>query len=213
MQRELKQMAGSLRDQLVQAGLATSTQAKKAQKQAEAEQRARRQDHSAGSKEGGRKAKKNAGTGTADTPSAQAKARKRAQELNAEKLKRDRELARSRNDKAAQRALRAEIRQIITQNDQRASATADDDVPYNFVHGKKIKRIYIPAAQRDQLSRGALVIVNNDGRYHLVSSAVAAQLRERNPKCIIAAHDDKAPEPGSDDEYYAKFKVPDDMDW
>ena len=71
----------------------------------------------------------------------------------------------------------------------------------------------MPPAQRDQLSRGELVIVNNDGLYHLVPRKVANKIRERDPKRIIAAHDDKPPEPGSDDEYYAKFEIPDDLDW
>jgi uncharacterized protein YaiL (DUF2058 family) len=35
----------------------------------------------------------------------------------------------------------------------------------------------------------------------------------RDPKRIIVANDGKPEEPGPDDEYYAKFKVPDDLDW
>ena len=41
------------------------------------------------------------------------------------------------------------------------------------------------------------------------------QIEERDPRRIIVAHrrDEKPPEPGSDDEFYAKFEVPDDLDW
>lgn len=78
---------------------------------------------------------------------------------------------------------------------------------------RRVKRIYVPAAQRDQISKGKLVIVNNDGKYHLLPKAAAEKVRARDPKRIIVAHDQKAPEPGSDDEYYAQFKVPDDLDW
>jgi hypothetical protein len=214
-------MADSLRDQLVKAGLATTTQAKKAQRQVEADQRARRSGQPAnaekdpqgeGKGKGKGKGKKNSRPAQ-ETQSAQARARQRARELNAQKLERDRSLAAQRNEKAAARALRAEIKQLILKNDQRSSEAKDDDVPYNFVHGKKIKRIYIPKVQREQLSAGSLVIVNNDGRYHLVSREVADKLAERNPKSIIAAHDNSQPEPGSDDEYYQKFNVPDDLDW
>lgn len=214
-------MAGSLRDQLVKAGLATSTQAKKAERQVEAQQRARRSGQSpdAGtdaSKPAGKKLKHRHKGGDKEakaTQTTQAKARERARELNAQKLERDRSLAAQRNEKAAAKALRAEIKQIILDNDQRSSEAKEDDVPYNFIHGKKIKKIYIPSAQRDQLSAGSLVIVNNDGRYHLVSREVADKLAVRNPKCIIAAHDNSKVEPDSDDEYYARFKVPDDLDW
>ena len=105
------------------------------------------------------------------------------------------------------------MRQLIFANDQRSKTAAEDDVPYNFVHNKKIKKIYVPKAQVELLSKGALVIVNNDGNYHLVNREVAEKIRARDPKRIIAAHDSKPPEPGSDDEFYAKFEVPDDLDW
>jgi len=71
----------------------------------------------------------------------------------------------------------------------------------------------VPAAQRDQISSGNLVIVNNDGNYHLLPKAAAEKVRARDPKRIIVEHDGKTPEPDSDDEYYARFKVPDDLDW
>ena len=106
-----------------------------------------------------------------------------------------------------------EVKQIILQNDQRAKETKEDDAPYNFLHGKKIKRIHIPKAQIEQLSTGVLAIVNNDGRYHLVSREVADKLSEKNPKCVIAAHSNEQKEAGPDDDYYAKFQVPDDLDW
>ncbi|MGE0625678.1 MAG: DUF2058 domain-containing protein [Pseudomonadales bacterium] len=191
-------MAESLRDQLVKAGLATASQAKKAEKRLEADRHARRRGKPAADK---------------PTPEAPEAVKARAAKQRAEKREKDRALARATNEKAAAKALRAEIRQLILQNDQRAREARDDDLPYNFVHGKKIKKIHVPKAQLEQLSRGTLVIVNNDGLYHLVSKEVAEKIRARDPRRIIAAHDEKPPEPGSDDEYYAKFQVPDDLDW
>lgn len=196
-------MAGSLKDQLLKAGLVTPDRARKIEREARAEKNARRQ--------GQGKAK---GRDKAPQPTALTEAQQRARQLNAEKAERDRAQMRAIADKAKDKALRAEIRQIIVQNDQRVKTQSDDDVAYNFVHGKRVKRIYVPAAQRDQISRGSLVIVNNDGRYHLLSKKAAEKVRARDPKRIIVAHDpDKAPEPGSDDEYYARFQIPDDLDW
>ena len=204
-------MAESLRDQLVKAGLATANQAKKAERQVSAQQRAARKPDEAAVKANSG-SKKDRHRGKSGKISTQDKVRARARELNAEKLKKDQALAAARNEKAAAKALRAEIKQIILQNDQRSTDGKDDDVPYHFLHGKKIKRIHIPKAQVDALSSGALAIVNNDGRYHLVSAEVADRLREKHPKCVIAAHDErKDAEP--EDEYYARFKVPDDLDW
>jgi len=207
-------MAESLRDQLVKAGLATANQAKKAERQADAEKRANRSasnNDAAGEKQQKSSGKK--GKSRPARPSTQEKVRQRARQQNAEKLEKDRELQKLRNEKAAAKALRAEIKQIIVQHDQRAKEARDDDVPYNFVHGKKIKKIHIPKVQQEQLSSGSLVIVNNDGRYHLVSREIGAKLSEKNPKCVIAAHNAEDNTPGPDDDYYAKFEVPDDLDW
>ena len=201
-------MSESLRDQLVKAGLATASQAKKAERQAKAEKHASR-----GGKPGkqGKSAQSKPRKVDPNSPEA-VKARARKQQ--AEKRARDRALAETRNEKAAAKALRAEIKQIITQNDQRKKSSTDEDVPFQFVHGKKIKKIYVPPAQREQLIKGTLIVINNDGLYSLVTQDVAEQIRRRDPKRIITGQDEeKTPEPGSDDEFYARFEVPDDLDW
>lgn len=190
-------MAGSLKDQLLKAGLVTADRARKVERQARAEKQARR--HGKPPPDGE----------AADTEDAQARARK----LRQEKAERDRALARAANEKAAAKALRAEIKQIILQNDQRVRTAKDDDVAYNFVHGKRIKRIYVPEVQREQISRGTLIIVNNDGNYHLLPPEAAEKVGVRDPKRIIVAHDGSPTEPDAEDEYYARFKVPDDLDW
>ncbi|MEQ8857954.1 MAG: DUF2058 domain-containing protein [Pseudomonadales bacterium] len=193
-------MAGSLKDQLLKAGLVTPDRARKIEREARAEKNAKRQ--------GKGKPKEKP-----PEPTALTEAQQRARALNAEKAERDRAQMRAIADKAKEKAQRAEIKQIILQNDQRVKTQSDDDVAYNFVHGKRVKRIYVPPAQRDQISSGSLVIVNNDGQYHLLSKKAAEKVRARDPKRIIVAHDGAKPEPGSDDEYYARFQVPDDLDW
>jgi len=194
-------MADSLRDQLVKAGLATSGQAKKAERQKRAEEQARAQS----SRGKGTKSKPS-------DPSSVDSVKARARQLNARKVEHDREIAATRNKKREAKALRAEIKQIILQNDQRSTEARDDDVSYNFVHGKKIKRIYVPRTQQQQLSNGSLIIVSNDGSYHLVSEQVAEQIRARDPKWVISV-----PEPSkkttADDDHYARFEIPDDLDW
>ncbi|MBX3705967.1 MAG: DUF2058 domain-containing protein [Pseudomonadales bacterium] len=211
-------MAGSLRDQLINAGLATAEQARKAERQVRADQQGQRKDKSrrkSASDAGAPATGKSSSTASAaenEAATAAAQARARARELNVEKARRDRALQESINAKAAERALRAEIRQIIVRNDQR-TRPAEDDVPYNFLHGRKVKRIYVTPEHRAQLSSGRLVIVNDEGRYALVPDGVAEKIRARDPKRIIAAHTEKPAEPGDDDEYYARFKVPDDLDW
>lgn len=196
-------MAGSLKDQLLKAGLVTPDQARKVERQARVEKHARQ----------GKKARGKDRNAPAPEPPPLTEAQQRARELAREKAERDRAQMRAIADKAKEKALRAEIKQIVLAHDQRVKTQSDDDVAYNFVHGKRVKRIYVPPAQRDQISKGALVIVNNDGIYHLLPKAAAEKVRARDPKRIIVAHEKGTPEPGSDDEYYARFEVPDDLDW
>lgn len=199
-------MSESLRDQLVKAGLASASQARKAERQAKAEKHSQKQPKTGKSGEQGKGSRR-------PDPNSPAQVKERARKQQAEKRARDKLIAEAANEKAAAKALRAEVKQIIQQNDQRSKTRSDEDVPYNFVHNKKIKRIYVPPVQLDLLSRGKLVIVNNDGLYSLLTAEVAEQIRTRDPKRIITVHEEKAPEPGSDDEFYAKFQVPDDLDW
>ncbi len=200
-------MAGSLREQLIAAGLATSGQAKKAERQVKAEKQA----------QGKPKPDRKPAADTAQKTPPKPKVLSEAEKRYAAKVERDRELARIANEKAATKARRAEIKQILAQNDQRTAPASDDDVPYNFLHGKKIKRIYVTRDHQAKLSAGTLLIANNDGRYHLVTPEVAEQIRARDPHRIMSKTDektgDKTAEPSADDEYYAKFKVPDDLDW
>lgn len=205
-------MAGSLRDQLVKAGLATPDQARKAERKARSDKQSQRKARAKSQGKGqGRSADKQSSGPAEPSPAQQARAR--AATINHEKAERDRAQMRAIADRARAHALRAEIRQIIQAHDQRVSKASDDDVPYNFVHGKRVKRIYVPPAQREQLSKGTLVIVNNDGNYHLLPARAAEKIRQRDPKRIIVANDGSTPAAGSDDEYYARFQVPDDLDW
>jgi len=194
----------SLRDQLVKAGLATSAQAKKAERSNRAEATSERHQT---------KAKKGKGATTSQSDTAKVKAK--AAQQRAERAAKDKALAQQHNAKAQAKALQAQIRQLILQNDQRTKVADDDAVPYNFVHGKKIKKIFVTKQQLEALSSGRLVVVNNNGIYHFVDEKVAKQIEQRDPKRIIVAHDANAkpPEPGSDEEFYAKFEVPDDLDW
>lgn len=198
-------MAKSLRDQLVEAGLASASQAKKAEKQKRSESQAHRKKTAGGKKKGDK---------PPAAPKPLSEAAKKARQAQADKARRDRELAQERNAKANAKAVRAQIKQLVTQNDVREKGNREDDVPYNFLHGKKIKRIYVPAKQQELLSKGQLAIINNDGRYHLVSKEVAAKIAERDPKWVIAAHDPAAAKPAEEmDDYYKDFQVPDDLDW
>ena len=197
-------VADSLRDQLVKAGLATSAQAKKAERSNRAGETAKRHDKAKG------KAK-----GKAEPSSLTQQVKAKAAQQRAEKAARDKAIAQVRNAKSEAKAKQAQVRQLIAQNDQRTKVNDDEAVPYNFVHGQKIKKIHVTKAQLEALSSGRLIVVNNNGIYHFVDEKVAEQIAARDPKRIIVAHNNanKNATPSADDEYYAKFAIPDDIDW
>ena len=201
-------MADSLRDQLVKAGLATSAQAKKAERSKRAVETAKRHDKAKGKAKG------------KDEPSSLTQqVNAKAAQQRAEKAARDKAIAQVRNAKSEAKAKQAQVRQLIAQNDQRTKVSDDEAVPYNFVHGQKIKKIHVTKAQLEALSSGRLIVVNNNGIYHFVDEKVAEQIAARDPKRIIVAHgnenknESKDVTPTADDEYYAKFAIPDDLDW
>ncbi len=205
-------MSKSLRDQLVAAGLATQAEAKKAEKQNDAGRRRRNKSKSSGK------------AGSPDKPAVDdpaALAKERARQARYEKIAQDKARAQADNERAARIALRAEIKQLVVQHDQRRKESRDDDVPYNFVHDQKVKRFYVGTDQVPLLSRGELIVVHNKGKYYLIDRETADRVRAKDASWIVVAHSDKAADgttaPGkqlADEEAaYKGFEIPDDLDW
>ncbi|MDA1074277.1 MAG: DUF2058 family protein [Proteobacteria bacterium] len=184
----------SLQSQLIKAGLATAADARKVDRQKKVAKARDRKD------------------GKSESDSREKIAKAKVQK--AERAKENRSKAVERNQVVSQHALMAQIRQIVKQNDQRDLKAKDAEHPYQFVHGKKVKRIYVTEAHRNALIKGSLAIINCDGTYHFLEREPMEQVRKRDPKWIVswADPDAKAAEPDPEDPY-AKFQVPDDLDW
>ena len=205
-------MSKSLRDQLVAAGLASQADAKKAEKQNDAGRRRRNKSKSRG--KAGSPSKP-----PVDDPATAAK--ERARQARYEKVAQDKARAQAENERAARIALRAEIKQLVVQHDQRRKQSRDDDVPYNFVHDQKVKRFYVGADQVPLLSRGDLIVVHNKGKYYLIDRETAERVRAKDASWIVVAHNDKAADGGTapgkrladEEAAYEGFEIPDDLDW
>jgi uncharacterized protein YaiL (DUF2058 family) len=69
---------------------------------------------------------------------------------------------------------------------------------------------------RERLCRGEIAIVRYDAGYEWVPAAIAARIRERDARAVVAdgvaAQDAAAPTSTADDAYHA-FAVPDDLMW
>jgi uncharacterized protein len=175
-------MSTSLRDQLVKAGLITEKQA----------QQAAQQQHRQARNPAVRK------------PEQQAS----AQQGQAAKAARDLELNRRQQEKAERKARRAQVEQLIEQC--RLAKPESEDL-YSFVDDKKIRRLTVTPALREQLSRGELAIVRYKQHYELVPADAVARIRERDERAVILHND--APPPVDQNDPYKDAVIPDDLMW
>jgi len=172
----------SLKDQLMKAGLANAKKARKA----EHEKRQQAKD-----------------------PHAET-AQKLAQQTLAEKAGRDRELNRQQQQEKDERALAAQIRQLI---EAHRLERKGGDVSWQFTDAKKIKKLYVTAAQRDQLSRGQIAIVRLGDGHELVPAIVAERISQRDEEAVVLLNIKSVSTEADADDPYADYKIPDDLMW
>ena len=177
-------MANSLQDQLLKAGLIDNEQVGKVKK------------------EQFNKKKQQLKQG------ASAPGHQHLKEEQARRAERDRELNRQKNELAGRQAIQAQIKQLIESNLQPRTG---GEVPYQFVHNGKVKRLLVTETQRGQISRGRLAIVRLGGQYELVPPPVAEKIRARDESFLVLCNDPPAAADGDDP--YAEFKIPDDLIW
>ncbi len=179
-------MSLSLRDQLLKAGLVNEKQVKQAGKQIHKQQRLEKKHQ-------------------VEVDDSQKQA---ALQAMAEKVARDQELNLQQQEKAAQKALSAQIKQLI-ETSRLPKMTSEDY--YNFVDDKKVKRIAVNAMLRDKLSRGSLAIVRHAGGYEIIPREAALKIQERDAQRVLLLNT-QTEAPDADDPY-AAYQVPDDLMW
>ncbi|MBY6034858.1 DUF2058 domain-containing protein [Marinobacter daepoensis] len=133
----------------------------------------------------------------------------RARQARQEKAERDRQLNLERKQEAEKKAIQAQIRQLIETNRLDRSR---GETSYQFVDGKKIKKIPVDDTMVDQLSRGRLAVVRQGENYDIVPEKVARKIMERDAAAVIVLHDRKQDDAGEDDPY-AGYEIPDDLMW
>lgn len=89
---------------------------------------------------------------------------------------------------------------------------AEADIARHFPYGGKIKRIYVNADQLKALNAGELGVVQQNGRYLLVTSAVLAEAETIFAAAVALKVD---PNASAEEDPYAdpKYQVPDDLVW
>lgn len=137
-----------------------------------------------------------------------------AEQARQQKAERDRELNRQRDQELQQKAIAAQIRQLIEGNRQSkgVQAGAEKGVEYNFSHGKHIKKLRVSPLVQEQLVRGILAIVALGDGYELVPRAVAEKIAQRDAAAVILANK-KAAALDEEDDPYKDYVIPDDLMW
>ena len=135
-------------------------------------------------------------------------ARVAALETQRKNAERAREHNAQRDAAAAQKAIMAQIAEMVQKNRQ---GKGGGDIAYHFTHDGKVERMHVSAAVREHLVAGRLAIVCLGGAAELVPRTIADKIGERDPSLVVRVAK-TASEPDADDPY-AAFKIPDDLMW
>ena len=180
-------MNNPFQDQLLKAGLVNKQQVEKAKKEKFSQKKQQRNKQ------------------LAEVNTATITARQSADE----KAKRDRALNQKKEQQARQKAISAEINQLITDN----LIVRDDscEIVYNFEHRNKVRRLYINAEMKQQIIRGHIGIACIDGRYELVPGSIAEKIEQRDQNRVVLFKQEIQKDVENDP--YADYQVPDDLVW
>lgn len=186
----------SLQEQLLKAGLVDENKLKQAAKEKQKHGKQARKSE-------GKSARKKAAAPKTD-----------AQKRQAQRVARDRELNEKRKQALEQKAIAAQIKQLIETNKVDRSK---GEIPYSFVYRNKIKKMYIGETEKNLLAAGRLAIVttvvNHEGRrFELVPMEVAHKIAERDAETVIELNQ-QAESTQDEDDPYADYKIPDDLTW
>lgn len=183
-------MSNSLQDQLLKSGLVSKKQANQVR------QEKRKQVKQQRTRKGG----------------APDEARLQTQRAQAQKRQRDRELNEQRQRAVQEQSAAARVRQLVESN---RVDRGEGDKPFQFVDGTLVRKLYVKAAQRQDLSRGVLAVVRLDDSYELVPAATALRIGETDPALVVVLNTSakQRDEASGEEDPYAGFEVPDDLEW
>lgn len=176
----------SLQDQLLQAGVVDPKKAKKIKQEKRKEARSRPKGK----------------------PVVE-ESKEQARQAMREKAERDRQLNKQQQAVAAQKATRAQIMQLIEMNriDRQGG-----EVAFQFVDGKKIKKLYVTTRLQSDLSKGRLAIVRLGEGYEVLPAAAAQKIMQRDEATVVLLND-KVETDVDEDDPYAQYQIPDDLMW
>ncbi len=182
-------MAKSLQDQLMGSGLINKNKAKAIQKEK-------------------REKRKQAPKGHVEI----AEEQRLIEKIRLEKIEKDKELNKQRVAEQEKKAIRAQVKQLLLSNKiQREKG----EIPFQFTHDKKIKKIYVSELQFTHLSKGLLAIGSVEDDYIIVPAGVAKKIIERDPSAIhyYFVKQETEDHNSEEEDPYKGFEIPDDLMW
>lgn len=200
---------GSLQDQLLEAGLATPEQLRKAR----AEQRRERRREPRG--------RRDAQDASRTPPGRRPPGRgRKAPEPSAPPDRGGGEGKRSGGSASGAdtsvQALNLRIRELL---DRHAVNDRNAEIAFNFTREDMVRRVYVTDEQRRKLAAGELALVGFRRRHHVVPAGVADEIQALRPIVFVhraagAGGDAPAGDAASaEDDPYRDFPVPDDLRW
>lgn len=184
-------MAGSLQDQLLKAGLADKQKATKIKQEK-------------------RKKAKIAKKHKLEQTSQAAES---VQQAKLEKQEKDRQLNAQLKAQAELKALAAQIKQLISLNQQPIN---NGDLPINFTDDNKVKRIHVNERTKTHITKGKLAIAKYEDGYALIPVQVADKIAQRDESVIVYRADqieNQEEATNEEDDWYADYQIPDDLTW
>lgn len=131
----------------------------------------------------------------------------------AEQLARDQAANKAQQDAQAEKAISAQIRQLIAMHQIDRSG---GDQPYQFADGNKVRKLWLRPAQIDQLARGQIAIVrvgaSTSTEFALVPTAIAEKIAQRDDARVVLKIERQTQAVAADDPY-ADYVIPDDLMW
>lgn len=124
------------------------------------------------------------------------------------KAEHDRELNRKKQALVEERAVQAQIQQLIETN----KLPIDGEVGYQFVDDKKIRKIYVDDLKQSQLALGILAVAKYQDSYFVIPKLVAEKIMQRDPSVVVSLNE-KSANAVDEDDPYKDYQIPDDLMW
>lgn len=130
-----------------------------------------------------------------------------AEQTRAEQLERTKALNEQRDLEAKQKAVAAQIKQLIESNEV---TDIKGEVAYNFTDQSVVKSVLVTERARKQLANGQLAVCVLGESYKVVPAGVADKIAQRDASYIVLNNE---VEEVDEDDPYKDFVIPDDLMW